>query len=62
MASQNLSWQPAFNPVAVLCAEARQHVETGPVTVSCPGDRDEIVAHLADARCPARKVTEPAAA
>lgn len=36
----------AFTPVDVLRAQARQHVETGPVTRSYPADRDVIVEHL----------------
>lgn len=46
MASTNLIKQSAFTPVDVLRKQARQHVETGPVTVSYPKDRDVIVEHL----------------
>ncbi|WP_298191274.1 ferritin-like domain-containing protein [Novosphingobium sp.] len=46
MASTNRTQHSAFTPVDVLRAQARQHVETGPVTVSYPEDRDVIVEHL----------------
>ncbi len=46
MASSNLKQHSAFTPVDVLRKQARQHVETGPVTVSYPKDRDVIVEHL----------------
>lgn len=38
--------KPAFTPVAVLRAQARKHVERGPVTRSYPEDRDVILEHL----------------
>jgi bacterioferritin len=46
MATSDTLPHPAFTPVDVLRAQARQHVETGPVTVSYPEDRDVIVEHL----------------
>ena len=46
MASTNLTQHSAFTPVDILRKEARLHVETGPVTVSYPEDRDVIVEHL----------------
>ena len=42
----NTKAERAFTPVDVLRAEARQHVEQGPVTRSYPADRDAIVEHL----------------
>lgn len=46
MAKPDPLHHPAFTPVEVLRAEARQHVENGPVTASYPEDRDVIVEHL----------------
>ena len=37
---------PPFTPVAVLRAQARKHVERGPVTRSYPEDREVILEHL----------------
>jgi len=38
--------KPPFTPVAVLRAQARKHVERGPVTRSYPEDREVILEHL----------------
>jgi len=38
--------KPPFTPVAVLRAQARKHVERGPVTRSYPEDRELILEHL----------------
>jgi bacterioferritin len=38
--------KPPFTPVTVLRAQARKHVERGPVTRSYPEDREVILEHL----------------
>ncbi|MFM9934567.1 MAG: bacterioferritin [Novosphingobium sp.] len=46
MATPTRSSDTPFTPVAALRAEARKHVEDGPVTRSYPADRDVIVEQL----------------
>jgi bacterioferritin len=46
MATQTTTSEPSFTPTQALRAQARKHVEDGPITESYPADREEIIEQL----------------